>query len=90
MVEQEVQLGDLIDDYCTRCHLLMNHYVVSMVDGEVRKVRCQTCRHEHDYRQGKGGRKKKTELQALFDQVAASLPQVSLPPSRSKPPKANR
>ena len=90
MEGQGIQLGDLIDDYCTRCRLLTNHYVVSMVEGEVCKVRCQTCRHEHDYRQGKGGRKKKTAIQSLFDQVAASLPPVPSPPSRSKLPKGTK
>jgi hypothetical protein len=90
MLKQEIQLGDLIDDYCTRCHLLMNHYVVSMVDGGVRKVRCQTCRHEHDYRHCKGGHKKKTALQELFDQVAASLPQVTTPPKTRLPQRGKK
>jgi hypothetical protein len=74
----EWKLGDTIDDYCGRCRLLMNHNVVSMVESEVRKVRCQTCGNEHNYRQGKGGKKKDT-VKSLFDQVAAGLP--SPPPS---------
>ena len=77
-MSKELKLGDTIDDYCSRCQLLMNHYVVSMVEREVRKVRCQTCGHEHNYRQGKGGRKKNT-VKSLYDQVAAGL----LSPHRS-------
>lgn len=77
-MSKEGKLGDTIDDYCSRCQLLMNHYVVSMVEREVRKVRCQTCANEHNYRHGKGGKKKNT-VKSLFDQVAAGL----LSPSRS-------
>ena len=77
MSKEELKLGDLIDDYCSRCQLLMNHYIVSIVEKEVAKVRCQTCSSEHNYRHGKGG-KKKESVKSLFDQVAAGL----LPPSR--------
>ena len=48
-MSDELKLGDTIDDYCSRCQLLMDHYVVSLVDAEVRKVRCQTCNNEHNY-----------------------------------------
>jgi len=66
-----VRLGDVLDDYCTRCRLLTNHSVVAMVGEDVKKVRCRTCNHEHDYRQGQGGQKKKKE--SAFDQVLASV-----------------
>jgi hypothetical protein len=79
-MSNELKLGDTIDDYCSRCQLLMNHYVVSLVETKVRKVRCQTCGNEHHYRQGKGGRKKDT-VKSLYDQVAAGL----LSPPRSTP-----
>jgi hypothetical protein len=78
MSETEYRLGDMVDDYCTCCHLIMNHYVVSIVQGEIVKVRCQTCQHEQNYRHGKEGKKKKNTRQALFDQVASSLPGFSL------------
>jgi hypothetical protein len=61
----------------------MNHYVVSVVDREVGKVRCQTCGNEHNYRHGKGGKKKNT-VKSLFDEVAASLPSPSRSMSREK------
>ena len=82
-MSDDLKLGDTIDDYCSRCKLLMNHYVVSMVEAEVGKVRCQTCNSEHNYRHGKGG--KKTEsVKSLFDQVAAGLLSPSRPTSRDK------
>src|SRR6266545_4768238 len=39
----EYRLGDVIDDYCVKCKQIMNHSVVSLVDGEPAKVRCRTC-----------------------------------------------
>ena len=77
------EFSGAIDDYCSRCQLLMNHYVVSIVEAEVRKVRCQTCNGEHNYRHGKGG-KKKESVKSLFDQVAAGLLSPSRPASRDK------
>ena len=87
MADQDLRLGDLIDDYCKRCRLLMNHYVVSMVNGEVIKVRCQTCHHEHDYLHGQAGEKKKNSRKSLFDQVAATLPTTNPSPKDTKPKK---
>jgi hypothetical protein len=43
------RLGDVIDDYCVKCRRLTNHSVVSMLNGEVAKVRCRSCYHDHDY-----------------------------------------
>jgi hypothetical protein len=78
MSNNELKLGDTVDDYCSRCRLLMDHYVVSLVASEVRKVRCQTCGNEHNYHRGRGGKKKDT-VKSLFDQVAAGLPSPSQP-----------
>ena len=86
MLENELRLGDTIDDYCGRCRLLMNHYIVSIVDGEVKKVRCQTCHNEHNFQQGQGGQKK-TSRKSLFDQVASTFPQTGPPPKAVKPKK---
>ena len=47
---REVRLGDDIDDYCVRCKRIMNHAVVSVLNGEPAKVRCRTCHSDHDYR----------------------------------------
>ncbi len=68
-----LRLGDLIDDYCPRCRLLLNHAIASMVDGKVVKVICQTCLSEHPFLHGEGGKKKKprNKRAALFDEVLA-------------------
>lgn len=68
-----VRLGDVLDDYCTRCRLLTNHSVVAIVQDAVKKVRCRTCNHEHEYRQGQGGHKKKTTKVSAYEQVLASV-----------------
>lgn len=87
MPEPLLRLGDLIDDHCPRCHLLLNHAVASMVDGQVVKVICQTCYSEHAYQHGQGGKRKKGPRGTLFDEVLAkvsSAPAPAAPPPRPK------
>lgn len=92
MFDRELRLGDTIDDYCTRCKLILNHGVVAIVDGEVKKTRCLTCSFEHPYREGKGGRPKKNGVQSLFDQVVATMPGSfqSTTPDRKKKKSSSR
>ena len=81
-----LRLGDFIDDHCSRCHRLTDHSVVAMVGDEVKKVRCRTCQHEHEYRQGKGPQKKKSKPSAYEEVLAsimASKPAVGSPPPAS-------
>ena len=47
---REPRLGDDIDDYCVRCKRIMNHVIVSVVNGNAAKVRCRTCHNDHDFR----------------------------------------
>ena len=47
---REPRLGDDIDDFCVRCKRIMNHSIVSVINGEPAKVRCRTCHSDHDYR----------------------------------------
>ena len=47
---RDVRLGDDIDDYCVRCKRVMNHAVVSVMNGQAAKVRCRTCHSDHDFR----------------------------------------
>lgn len=80
-----MRLGDSIDDYCSRCKLSTDHAVVSMVGEEVKKVRCGTCRHEHNYRKNRGGQRPMSKQEA-FDRVLASLSD-QLPGGPPKPGK---
>jgi hypothetical protein len=47
---RDIRLGDDIDDFCVRCKRVMNHNVVSVINGQAAKVRCRTCHSDHDFR----------------------------------------
>lgn len=71
--QRKVRLGDVVDDYCPRCRLLMNHGVVGMVGEEIRKVRCNTCLSEHVYRHGKLPARRKNATGKLFEEVLKGI-----------------
>ena len=85
MSEYPPRLGDLIDDYCSRCRLLLNHAIASMVAGQVVKVICQTCYSEHAYQHGQAGKKKAGPRATLFDQVLSKI-SPSGPAAEVEPP----
>jgi hypothetical protein len=72
-MERRTRLGDVIDDYCTRCGLIMNHGVVGMVGDEVRMVRCNTCMSEHVYKHARLPKRKRDQTAKLFDEVLRGL-----------------
>lgn len=71
--QRSVRLGDVVDDYCPRCRLLMNHGVVGMVEQEIRKVRCNTCLSEHLFRHGKLPARRKSATDKLFREVLKGI-----------------
>ena len=81
MADRAVRLGDVIDDYCPRCRLLLNHDVASLFEGQVAKVTCRTCYTTHDYRHGEVPRRKtkQDEKKKLIDEVLASMPAPPAP-----------
>ncbi len=82
MSDRAPRLGDVIDDYCPRCRLLLNHDVTSLFEGEVAKVTCRTCHNAHDYRRAQvpTKRKSKGDKKTLMEQVLASMPKPPEPP----------
>ena len=76
MTDRPVRLGDVIDDYCPRCRLLLNHDVASLMGTEVAKVTCRTCHNTHDFRKGDVPKRKakKDDKKQLMDQVLSTLP----------------
>lgn len=70
---EELRLGDVIDDHCSKCRLVTNHSVVSIVDGEPARTKCRTCDSEHRYRKAKGGRKKPSSKADLFAEVLSRI-----------------
>jgi hypothetical protein len=89
MPDRPARLGDVIDDYCPRCRLLLNHDVASLLGAEVAKVTCRTCFNTHDYRKGEVPKRKtkKDEKKKLIDEVLQNLP-VPPPPPPPPPPAA--
>ena len=80
MFEPAPRLGDVIDDYCPRCRLLLNHAVASLVDNKVVKVVCQTCHSEHPYRYAEIPPKKKpSPRKKLFTDVLSKAAPASAP-----------
>jgi hypothetical protein len=71
------RLGDVVDDYCPRCRLLLNHGVAALLEGQIAKVTCRTCFDTHDYRHAQIPPKrkgKKSEKEDLVAQVLAGMP----------------
>jgi hypothetical protein len=86
--DRPLRLGDVIDDYCPHCRLLLNHDVASLVGGTVSKSTCRTCFNTHDYRHGQAPARrprKKDDKQSLIEQVLGNLP---APPPPAPPPVA--
>jgi hypothetical protein len=83
MTDRSPRLGDVIDDYCPRCRLMMNHDVASLFDAAVAKVTCRTCHNTHDYRHAQLPARRKTkkdEKKNLIDQVLAGMGRPPEPP----------
>jgi hypothetical protein len=84
MVDRAPRLGDVVEDYCPRCRLLLNHDVSSLAGTEAAKVTCRTCHNTHDFKHGQvPPKRKKNETKKLVEQVMAGLP---LPPSTPAAP----
>jgi len=81
MQQRQLRLGDIVDDYCPRERRLANHTIVAMVGQDIRLTRCTTCETEHPYKGGKAPRlrKKKTAVQAAYDEVLDSVKQEPQP-----------
>ena len=87
MPDRPPRLGDVVDDYCPRCRLLLNHDVASLFEATVAKVTCRTCFNTHDYRNAQVPTKRKAKKgddpKSLMEQVLSSMP---LPPPVPPPP----
>ena len=81
MQQRQLRLGDTLDDYCPRERRLSNHTIVAMVGNDIRLTRCSTCETEHPYKGGKAPRlrKKKTLVEAAYDEVLESVKQDAPP-----------
>ncbi|HML16114.1 MAG TPA: hypothetical protein VK419_03775 [Bryobacteraceae bacterium] len=78
---QDLRLGDVIDDYCVKCHRLTNHSIVSLMNGSAAKVRCRTCYSDHDYRneQAPPSKKELARQKELYNAVLAGVAPAAAP-----------
>ena len=73
---KRIRLGDVVDDYCSRCKLIMNHGIMALAGDTIMKVRCNTCLNEHPYRHGVAP-KKKDPVKAAYDELLGKLPRLA-------------
>ena len=54
----DIVIGTDVEAYCTKCKLVLAHVVMAMVGAKPRRVKCNTCGGEHNYRAEKPAVKK--------------------------------
>lgn len=94
MEQRSLRLGDIVDDYCPRERRVTNHAIVAIVEDAIRRTRCTTCDHEHEYRQAREPRRRRKDGDSLFGEVLADLtgtqlvaaPRVTEAPAPAPPP----
>jgi hypothetical protein len=47
---KKIAAGSDVEAYCTKCKLVLSHTVVTMQGTKPRRVKCNTCAGEHNYR----------------------------------------
>jgi len=77
---EQVEVGAGIVSWCTKCKLILDHTLVALADGLPKKVKCNTCKGHHNYREkepkpkapGSGRRPKQTDYQAAMSKLGDS------------------
>jgi hypothetical protein len=46
----KIAVGSDVEAYCTKCKMVLAHSVIAMQGAKPRRVRCNTCSGEHNYR----------------------------------------
>ncbi len=59
---QEIKLGAEVDTMCSKCKLERGHVITAIVDGEIKKVRCNSCGYEHAFKKKTASKKKTKEV----------------------------
>jgi len=47
---KKIAAGSDVEAYCTKCKLVLAHTVITMQGSKPRRVKCNTCSGEHNYR----------------------------------------
>lgn len=84
MSDRPLRLGQVIEDYCPRCKLLLDHAIQALAGDTIQTVVCKTCMHNHPYRHGRVAKKKSAKA-SLFEQILAKKPPtkvISIPTTK--------
>ena len=46
----KIAVGSEVEAYCTKCKLVLAHTIIAMQGTKTRRVKCNTCNGEHNYR----------------------------------------
>ena len=46
----KLAVGSEVEAYCTKCKLVLTHTVIAMTGTKPKRVQCNTCNGEHNYR----------------------------------------
>ena len=49
----KIAVGSDVEAYCTKCKMVLGHTVVAMMGAKPRRVKCNTCGGDHNYRAAK-------------------------------------
>ncbi len=49
-MNENFEAGGYVEAWCTKCKLELGHTIVAMVDNMPKKVKCNTCEGQHNYR----------------------------------------
>ncbi len=93
MQPRRLRLGDVVDDYCSRCRLLSNHAIAAIVDDVIKQTRCSTCDFEHPYKDGKlptRRTKKDATTSTLYKQVLDNVTDGMPDDTAAKPASPSR
>jgi hypothetical protein len=47
---KKIAAGSDVEAYCTKCKMVLAHTVITMQGSKPRRVKCNTCSGEHNYR----------------------------------------
>lgn len=57
---KRLSAGSEIDSWCTRCKMDLGHRIVAMVGDRPKRVICQTCNSQHNYRAPRSAERSRT------------------------------
>ena len=64
----KIAAGSVVEAYCTKCKLVLDHTIVALKGAKPSRVKCNTCGGDHNYRSAKptakAGREKSGKTQS--------------------------